>query len=314
MDRVTLVWVGKGGSSTRVVSLPKAAVVGVVGGFFLFLALSAGSLLWARTASVELRGLEGTLHRLEAGRQESEEAGRALLLEKQRMEEELLEIRDLEVRIRRFLGLNEQSYDERRSHQGGMGSGDGEEGPFGGVDGELPGEDPFGGPFADTSRTLRSGLEEVVAHLEDRSAESRRIPLILPVDSDGLWVSSRYGWRGNPITGTGREFHNGVDIAGPWKAPIVAPADGEVAQVGQDRRLGIYVRLRHGPAVQTVFGHLAVAKVKAGARVQRGDVIGRMGNTGRSTGTHLHYSVRVDGAYVDPQDYIWDRPFKTLRL
>ena len=66
--------------------------------------------------------------------------------------------------------------------------------------------------------------------------------------------------------------------------------------------------------MKTLYGHLASADVKRGRSVKRGDVLGKMGNTGRSTGTHLHYSVSVDGRYVDPQDYIWDRPFRALRL
>ncbi|MEW6487938.1 MAG: M23 family metallopeptidase [Thermodesulfobacteriota bacterium] len=321
MDRVTLVWVARGGASTKVLALPKAAVAGVVGGFFLFLALAAGSLYWVRAVSqesasriAEIQGLAEAVGRLSAERDEGEAAARELLRQNQRMEEELQEIRATEGRIRRFLGLNEPTYDEKRSHQGGMGSPGDEEGPLGG--GPLPfGEDEaVAAGFAEVSRTLRTGLQEVVAHLEERKAESRRIPLILPVESEQVWLSSAFGWRDNPLSGLGREFHNGVDIAGPWKTPILAPADGEVEQVGKDRRLGVYMKLRHGSSVQTIYGHMASAAVKAGKRVKRGEVIGHMGNTGRSTGTHLHYSVSVGGKYVDPQDYIWDRPFRTLKL
>lgn len=321
MDRVTLVWVARKGASSRVVSVPKAAVAGVVGGCLLFLALSAGSLYWVRAVSqeaaaraAEVQELAETIGQLSTEREEGEAAARELLRQNQRMEEELQEIRATEGRIRRFLGLNEQSYDEKRSHQGGMGPSGGEDGPLGAAPPELRGEEGVAVHFAEVARTLRGGLQEVVAHLEERKAESRRIPLILPVESDQVWLSCAFGWRDDPISGLGREFHNGVDIAGPWKAPILAPADGEVEQVGNDRRLGVYVRLRHGSAVQTIYGHMASAAVKSGKRVKRGDVIGYMGNTGRSTGTHLHYSVRVGGKYVDPQDYIWDRPFKTLKL
>jgi murein DD-endopeptidase MepM/ murein hydrolase activator NlpD len=318
---VTLVWVARGGVSTKVLALPKAAVAGVVGGCFLFLALAAGSLYWVRAVSqvsaaraVEIEGLAEAVGRLSAEREAGEAAARELLRQNQRMEEELREIRATEGRIRRFLGLNEPTYDEKRSHQGGMGSPGDDDGPLGG--GLLLREEAEAVPasFADVSRTLRTGLQEVVAHLEERKAGARRIPLILPVESEQVWLSSAFGWRDNPLSGLGREFHNGVDIAGPWKTPILAPADGEVEQVGKDRRLGVYVKLRHGSAMHTIYGHLASAAVKAGKRVKRGEVIGYMGNTGRSTGTHLHYSVSVGGKYVDPQDYIWDRPFKTLTL
>jgi murein DD-endopeptidase MepM/ murein hydrolase activator NlpD len=105
-----------------------------------------------------------------------------------------------------------------------------------------------------------------------------------------------------------------VDIAGPWKDPIVAPADGRVIRTGKDRLLGNYVKLEHSAEIKTLYGHLATVSVASGDRVKRGDRIGTMGNTGRSTGTHLHYSVSVAGKYVDPLDYIWDRPFHRLNL
>ena len=74
------------------------------------------------------------------------------------------------------------------------------------------------------------------------------------------------------------------------------------------------VAVEHSAKIKTLYGHLAAAQVKSGAQVKRGQVIGTMGNTGRSTGTHLHYSVSVDDKYVNPLDYIWDRPFHRLKL
>jgi len=322
LERVTVVWVAKGGASSRVLALPKTAVVGVVGGCFLFLALSVCALLWVGAVSVqsslrarENRQLEEALGRKDALLEESSATAQELLREKERMVEELREIRATESRIRRFLGLNEQSYDGKRSHQGGMGPNLAEDGPLGKAE-PLDGATGLGleASFAESSQTLRSGLQEVVAYLQDRRAESKRIPMILPVDSDQTWLSCEFGWREDPVTGLGREFHNGIDIAGPWKSAVLTPADGEVLQVGKDRLLGTYVKLRHGASIKTIYGHLASAAVKAGKKVKRGEVIGHMGNSGRSTGTHLHYSVSIDGRYVDPQDYIWDRPFKTLTL
>ncbi len=321
VERVTLVWVGKGGTSSRVLTVPKPAFLGALAASALSLCTALGCFLWAGTAahsaSVQLQENRRLEARLAAGAAELKEKGelaQELLREKEQMWQELQQIREAETRIRRFLGLNEQSYDEKRAHQGGMGPDASDAGPLGQVAPRGRSDATAEFTFGEFTQTLHSGLQEVVAHLQDRQAESRRIPMILPVDSTQAWLSCSFGWREDPVSGLGREFHNGVDIAGPWRSPILAPADAEVIQVGKDRLLGNYVKLRHSGAAKTIFGHLAAAAVKAGKRVKRGDVIGYMGNSGRSTGTHLHYSVSVDGRYVDPLDYIWDRPFTTLKL
>jgi murein DD-endopeptidase MepM/ murein hydrolase activator NlpD len=295
--------------------------MGVALGCAFSLCAALVCLVWAgtaaRSAALQLEENRRLATRLAAGKAELEEKrglAEALLHEKEQMWQELRGIRETEARIRRFLGLNEQSYDEKRAHQGGMGPEESKADPLGLA---APGRDahsPKNLTFAEFSQTLHSGLEEVVARLQDRQSEARRIPMILPVESTQAWLSCNFGWREDPVTGLGREFHNGVDIAGPWRSPILAPADGEVLQVGKDRLLGNYVKLGHGGAIRTIFGHLAAATVKAGRRIKRGEVIGFMGNSGRSTGTHLHYSVSVSGRYVDPLDYVWDRPFTTLRL
>ena len=98
-----------------------------------------------------------------------------------------------------------------------------------------------------------------------------------------------------------------MDISAEWRTPIIATADGKVVKAGKDRFLGKYVRIRHSRQFSTLYAHLNKAAVKKGARVKRGEMIGYMGNSGRSTGTHVHYSVIKDDAYVNPIDYIWDR-------
>ena len=166
----------------------------------------------------------------------------------------------------------------------------------------------------ENTRTLQTSLQEVLDHLQDKQEASRRYPMILPVTSEKAWLSCSFGGRNSPFSPANKEFHNGVDIAGPWKDPILAPADGRVIRVGKDRLLGNYVKIEHSSRIKTLYGHMASTAVESGARVKRGAVIGYMGNSGRSTGTHLHYSVSVDGKYVDPLDYILDRPFNRLKL
>ncbi|MCZ6874490.1 MAG: M23 family metallopeptidase [bacterium] len=234
--------------------------------------------------------------------------------EKQLILGELHAIQSTENKIRRFLGLNERPRLIERSNQGGMG-------PLSDV--HLPEQHASirvslvtegDGTFFDTSKSLHNGLQEILAYLNEKQLQSKRIPQLLPVASEKVWLSGRFGWRKEPISGSKRDFHYGIDIAGPRESPIIAPADAKVLKVGKDKYLGVYVKLDHSSQIKTLYGHLAVAAVKVGQTVKRGDVIGYMGNTGRSTGTHLHYGILVDGKYVNPLDFVWNRPFKSFNL
>ena len=115
--------------------------------------------------------------------------------------------------------------------------------------------------------------------------------------------TSGYGIRRDPKTG-GRRMHNGADFAGATGTDIFATADGVVAQAGWQSGFGRLVRIKHAFGIETLYAHNTKLRVKVGQRVSRGDHIADMGNTGRSTGTHLHYEVRVNGNPVNPMTYI----------
>lgn len=117
------------------------------------------------------------------------------------------------------------------------------------------------------------------------------------------WISSRFGYRKSPFTGR-REFHKGLDIAGPTGTPVYAPARGKVTFLGKEGGYGMMLVIDHGGGKVTRYGHLHESPLKKGQEVMRGELIGTMGNTGRSTGPHLHYEVRVDGVPVNPERYI----------
>lgn len=127
------------------------------------------------------------------------------------------------------------------------------------------------------------------------------IPSLMPVD--GVHLSSDYGMRTHPVLG-GRRQHKGVDLAGPVGTPIHAAADGVVSRADWFSSYGLYVSLEHGGTLQTRYGHMSRLNVAAGQRVHKGDVIGYIGTTGRSTGPHLHYEVRIAGAAVNPVPYL----------
>ena len=133
------------------------------------------------------------------------------------------------------------------------------------------------------------------------SRTSVSIPSRIPVE--GVRLTSDYGMRWHPVSG-GRRAHKGVDLAGPTGTPIHATADGLVAKADWFSSYGLYVQLEHGGNLQTRYGHMSRLNVGAGQRVKKGDIIGYLGSTGRSTGPHLHYEVRIAGEAVNPIPYM----------
>ena len=119
-------------------------------------------------------------------------------------------------------------------------------------------------------------------------------------------LTDGFGTRNDPFTGR-RAFHRGLDISARRGTPVKAPADGIVVFAGRNGGLGKTIRISHGFGFTTVYGHLNEISVDLGDEVHRGDVIGAVGNTGRSTASHLHYEVHEDGKAKDPLYYILDR-------
>ena len=111
--------------------------------------------------------------------------------------------------------------------------------------------------------------------------------------------SSGYGYRDAPTRGASRN-HKGLDIPGPVGTPIYATADGTIGRAEWVGGYGKFVEINHGNAVQTRYGHLSAMNVSPGQRIRKGDILGYMGSTGRSTGSHLHYEVRIAGEAINP--------------
>lgn len=127
------------------------------------------------------------------------------------------------------------------------------------------------------------------------------IPSRGPLEVDTM--TSGFGMREHPVLG-GRRAHTGVDLAAPVGTPIHATADGVVSKASWFGGYGLFVSIEHGGALQTRYGHMSRLNVAEGQTVHKGDVIGFVGSTGRSTGPHVHYEVRVDGAAVNPVPYM----------
>jgi murein DD-endopeptidase MepM/ murein hydrolase activator NlpD len=128
------------------------------------------------------------------------------------------------------------------------------------------------------------------------------LPMRWPVRGE---INSEFGQRVSPWTGS-REFHAGMDIGAATGTPVLAPAPGTVEYAGEHPAYGLTIVLDHGHDVRTVYAHLSQVSGGRGQRVDRGALIGRTGNTGRSSGPHLHYEVLVNGRPVNPRAYLWD--------
>jgi murein DD-endopeptidase MepM/ murein hydrolase activator NlpD len=127
------------------------------------------------------------------------------------------------------------------------------------------------------------------------------VPSINPVEV--MKFSSGFGYRNAPTRGASRN-HKGIDIPGPVGTPIYATADGVVGRAQWLGGYGKYVEINHGNAVQTRYGHLSAMNVAPGQSVRKGDILGYMGSTGRSTGSHLHYEVRIAGEAINPTAFL----------
>lgn len=138
-----------------------------------------------------------------------------------------------------------------------------------------------------------------VDYYDPRGRSLRKSLLRTPVD--GVRISSGFGMRLHPILGYTR-MHKGVDFAAPSGTPVYAAGDGVIEFVGWRGAYGNYIRIRHNSRYETAYAHLSrfAEKIRRGARVRQGQVIGYVGNTGRSTGPHLHYEILVNGSHVNP--------------
>ena len=167
------------------------------------------------------------------------------------------------------------------------------------------------------SKSLSAGLNLAISDLAGRSDKAEaKVHTVFALKQDKAffwaslpstwpahgWVTSEFGvrrgWGGNSRT------HEGIDIAAPIGTPIIAPGDGLVTFTGYDHGYGQTVRVDHGYGITTVYAHCSSYYVTEGQRVKRGMLIAAIGNTGRSTGPHLHFEVRISGSRVNPLNYI----------
>jgi murein DD-endopeptidase MepM/ murein hydrolase activator NlpD len=215
-------------------------------------------------------------------------------------------IRKDENTIRSFLGVEKSGEETSGLGQGGEPSPD--LSTIALNDAMASGSVPFPAKPKEVSilqraKSLELDLQELVETMRSQRETWDSTPSIMPVNVTDYWFSSGFGWRRSPFTGL-KEFHNGLDISSAKGTPIVAPADGTVIKRGYDKYLGKFLKIDHGRKIVTTYGHLSAYNVSPGQKVERGDIIASMGNTGLSTGHHLHYMIKVKDRCVNPLHYI----------
>lgn len=173
-------------------------------------------------------------------------------------------------------------------------------------------EEGLGGPLellaSEANGTLDPRFERLGASLARMSALERGldgIPQVMPAAAGSM--SSGFGYRRDPFTG-GAAIHSGLDFRAPHGSPIHAAADGTVSFVGNRSGYGKTVEIDHGSGMVTLYAHMSRFDAQPGAKVAAGEVIGRIGNTGRSTGPHLHFEVRINGRAVNPRPFLETAP------
>jgi len=173
---------------------------------------------------------------------------------------------------------------------------------------EQPNPPGTGGPalpldeMALATLTAKMGrLEEDLRAYEAILRQRGYTPTLWPVEGT---LEGGFGGRRNPFGGSGYEFHTGQDIEAPWGAPVIAGASGKVSFVGWQNGYGQLVIVDHGGGLTTRYGHLSHIDVELNQTVARAQLLGKVGSTGRSTGPHLHYEVRINDQAVDPLPYL----------
>jgi murein DD-endopeptidase MepM/ murein hydrolase activator NlpD len=167
-----------------------------------------------------------------------------------------------------------------------------------------------GGPFlpmdeATAVEYKTNQLEQELRAYEVVLRERAAVPAIWPVEGT---LESGYGGRRNPFGGSSYEYHEGQDIEAEMGAPVVATASGTVTIACAQNGYGNVVYIDHGNGLSTRYGHLSQIDATVGQRIARGEVLGRVGSTGRSTGPHLHYEVRINNDPVNPRPYLPGAP------
>lgn len=248
----------------------------------------------------DYRSLEASLDTSRKTVQEQRTQLLSLATKIKTLEKDLLRVRDFDSKLRVMINLDQER--SSSSSLGGAESNDFSEGYLPMHRQELLARKMHNFLYQLNTETRLEEVkqQELMQVIRSNKELWASTPSIWPTQG---WISSRFGYRTSPFTGK-REFHKGLDISAPSGTPIYAPAKGKITFTGRDGGYGLAITVNHGTGISTRYAHLHSIAVKNGKQVTRGQLIAYVGNTGRSTGPHLHYEVRLNGVPVNPMRYI----------
>lgn len=291
----TLLIVPPRGAQTRSVRFPCWLLS--LSGFLLFLLLATTIVACIRY--YYMRGERAELARLRAVNKKQQEQLAELQMQARSAERYLQEVRDLEQRIREKAGLRQGGGYSSRS-----GSKSGERmrwSLFGASLGDQnAGPEQVGAALNAAVRDAveaRDSLQRLEEDLDARLKYLAALPDRMPVSGE---ISSYFGYRSSPFRRRGSEFHDGLDLAASGGTPVRAAGDGVVVFAGYRAGYGRTVEISHGYGYRSSYCHLSRALVKTGDHIKKGQILGLVGSSGRSTGPHLHFMIEKDGVLVDP--------------
>ncbi len=283
----------------------------------LFMALLAGNIfLWEYYG--KSKALEGRLAETERALDERQSQITLMLSDLSTIREDLMRVQQFDTKLRLMMdmdpempdtgmggpGLNASFHAEPGMAALGSNAGTVEQGlgyiPLHRQDLAARKMRQFLKALAEEVRLEEVHQQEILLTMRDNKATLAAIPSIWPIEG---FVTSPFGTRPSPFTGRW-ETHTGMDISAKMGTPIYATAHGTVQQSGSDGAYGISVEIKHGGGLVTKYAHMQKAAVTAGQQVTRGELIGYVGRTGRATGPHVHYEVRLSGVATNPTQYI----------
>lgn len=294
----TLLILPKKNSSAKKVSLSSTAVTGVsifVMGLILFV-------MYLSYDYIHIRREQAELNRLKQKTVEQKQQIEGLVARVETFAQKMEELKQFDKKIRIMANLEKGRAKEQILGIGGPASEENRLRSQVAADDKalIQGAHKRVDRLMDEAISREASFSALLAQLKEKKSLLAMTPSIWPVVG---WVTSEFGRRVNPFGGDG-EFHRGMDISTKMGRPIQVPADGVVTEVAYHQDVGQMIQIDHGHGVSTYYAHLSKAEVRAGAVVKRGDRIGYVGNTGRSTGPHLHYGVLMNGVFVNPRKYL----------
>jgi murein DD-endopeptidase MepM/ murein hydrolase activator NlpD len=296
LKKITIVYLPDGINAVSQFSVPKA-VIGLV---FMMVLMVTAFLVWASTDYLELKKkIPDNLSIMEENKQYKTQmtslAGRIDQINKR-----MAELQAFENKLKVMVSLDTAEKDAQVLGMGGSDSsileGSGNDSPQKLVSLMHKSLDNLNSKIFDQTHQKT----ELLDFIEKQKSLWSGTPSAAPTKG---WISSRFGYRVSPFTSK-KEFHSGLDISSRAGTEIVASADGLISSIKKSDGLGLSVTISHGHGFQTKYGHLSKVLVSKGQSIKRGQEIALMGNSGRSTGSHLHYEVYINGVPTNPERYI----------